>query len=236
VITASQTRQVTFTTTRSTAAYDRGAVDGLLAEAARTLDALQQGRTVGQGGAPLLLPRDVRTVALPPSDGAEGYLAADVEAFRTQLVATLEEYVRRFTAAASGPPAPQPAGRRAAAGVAHGGPPRTGPLAPAPDGAARGAAGERGGQRPGGTGPARVADPATGGGSGAPARPARTPVDVTHAPDGLGAYDVLVQVQRARSTLFGAARDSLVVRRPDGTELRVTGVEVVPGAAVVHVR
>ncbi|GEA87607.1 hypothetical protein [Cellulomonas cellasea] len=223
MITAAHTRQVGFATTRSAAAYDRAAVDHLLGEVGRTLDALERGRTVGPGGTPLLMPRDVRTAPLPASRSAEGYPAAEVDAFRAQVVATLEEYVLRFSggaaAGARGRPGSPSTAQPAAPSPAHTSPAQ--PTATQPPGA-----------------------PASGGGY-APAaasattpapEPAPEPVDLTAAPDGLGAYDVLVQVQRARATLFGAARDVLVVRRPDGTELRVTGVEVVPGGAVVHVR
>lgn len=207
MITAAQTRQTTFATTRFAGAYDRASVDHLLQAVARTLDALERGSTVGPDGAPLLLPRDVRTATLPSSGTVEGYLTTDVEAFRAQLVATLEEYVRRFSAS---PPAAAPAA----------------PPAPASHADQSRAT------------PDPRADPARDGhgSSSAPPHPAPAPVDLADAPGGLGAYDVLVQVQRARATLFGAARDALVVRRPDGTELRVTSVEVVPGGAVVHTR
>ncbi|MBB2924461.1 hypothetical protein [Cellulomonas cellasea] len=234
MITAAQTRQVGFATTRSAAAYDRAAVDHLLDEVGRTLDALERGRTVGPGGAPLLMPRDVRTAPLPASRSTEGYLAAEVDAFRAQVVATLEEYVLRFSGGA-------PAGARGGAGSPAAVPPAAPP--PAPTSPAQPTAPQpRAGAASGGH--TAAASPTT---TAAPAAPPQhltspepvvspEPVDLTAAPDGLGAYDVLVQVQRARATLFGSARDVLVVRRPDGTELRVTGVEVVPGGAVVHVR
>lgn len=224
MITAAQTRQVGFTTTRSAASYDRAAVDHLLDEVGRTLDALERGRTVGLGGAPLLMPRDVRTAPLPASRSVEGYLAAEVDAFRAQVVATLEEYVLRFSggapaaAARARAAAPVPAPTRA--GQTWGAQP-----SPAPSGDTRTPA------APAAPAPPRAATTAT----PLPA-PAPEPVDLTGPARGLGAHDVLVQVQRARASLFGSTRDVLVVRRPDGTELRVTGVEVVPGGAVVHVR
>lgn len=216
MITAAQTRQVGFTTTRSAASYDRAAVDHLLDEVGRTLDALERGRTVGSGGAPLLMPRDVRTAPLPASRSVEGYLAAEVDAFRAEVVATLEEYVLRFGGGAA------TAQARAVAPPAAG--PATQPRVPDPTSARSGD-----GRAPAGPAPGASS-------SSAATVPAPEPVDLGGAPPGLGAYDVLVQVQRARAALFGSARDVLVVRRPDGTELRVTGVEVVPGGAVVHVR
>lgn len=236
MITAAQTRQTTFATTRFAAAYDRASVDRLLQGVARTLDALERGSTVGPDGAPLLLPRDVRTATLPPSGAAEGYLATEVEAFRAQLVATLEEYVRRFSAVAPAVPA-APATPASRAVPAH----RPASSDPgqvwtgAPPGRPVELRPPAGGHPDDRTDPARTA-PRPGGSGSAPPRPAPAAVDLTDAPDGLGAYDVLVQVQQARATLFGAARDALVVRRPDGTELRVTSVEVVPGGAVVHAR
>ncbi|MGW6131028.1 hypothetical protein ACWFNE_13465 [Cellulomonas sp. NPDC055163] len=239
MITAAQTRQVGFTTTRTAASYDRAAVDHLLDEVGRTLDALERGRTVGAGGAPLLMPRDMRTAPLPASRSVEGYLAAEVDAFRAQVVATLDEYVLRFSgggtaaaaqARASAPAAaPRAVARTAAvhAPVVQTAVAQT-PVVQAPvvhEPAARSGAGSApAGPPPGAPSPAP------------PPVPAARAVDLTGAPEGLGAYDVLVQVQRARATLFGPTRDVLVVRRPDGTELRVTGVEVVPGGAVVHVR
>jgi hypothetical protein len=222
VITAAQTRQVGFATTRSAASYDRAAVDHLLDEVGRTLDALERGRTVGTGGAPLLMPRDVRTAPLPASRSVEGYLATEVDAFRAQVVATLDEYVLRFSGGRAG-------------GVPATGAPRAGD-AHVPGPLASRAASVPGAASGGGRGAAPTSQPASTTGPAPTTGPASAPVDLAGAPDGLGAHDVLVQVQRARATLFGSVRDVLVVRRPDGTELRVTGVEVVPGGAVVHVR
>lgn len=242
MITADQVRQVTFVTTQFAEAYLKEPVDGLLAQVARTLDALESGRTTGAGGSALLLPRDVRGVVLPSSRLEEGYLRTDVEAFRELVATTLEEYVRRYSAPATAPlpgaAAPRPAvvpppaapATRAHRAVADPAPAATatpralGAVAVAAPGTPLSAA-SAGGR----TGSASAPDPAHG-------TPPAAAIDLTDAPAGLGAYDLLVHVQRARSTLFGTARDELVVTHPDGRTLRVTGVETVPGGVVVHVR
>ncbi|MCC2307764.1 DivIVA domain-containing protein [Cellulomonas chengniuliangii] len=224
MITAQQVRQISFARTRAAEAYDAAAVDHMLGRVAATLEALEQGRTVGPDGSRLLLPRDIRTAEPPAAtDRGSGYSATQVDAFRSEVVATLEEYVRRH----AGP-------RRKLSDTERPATPTTTPsavsmpAAPAPTPSPS---------------PTSLTSPtaisaatvAAAAGRTAPA-PASTPLDLSSAPEGLGAYDVVLGLQSARAALFGAQRDRLLVRTPDGAIASVVGVETVADGIVVHVR
>lgn len=221
MITAQQVRQISFARTRAAEAYDAAAVDHMLGRVAATLEALEQGRTVGPDGSRLLLPRDIRTAEPPAAtDRGSGYSATQVDAFRSEVVATLEEYVRRH----AGPRRKLSDAERPAAPAAT---PTITPSAVSTPAATA----------PSPTSPTTVsaATVAAAAGKTAPAR-ASKPLDLSSAPEGLGAYDVVLGLQSARAALFGAQRDRLLVRAPDGTVANVVGVETVADGIVVHVR
>ncbi|MFI2753993.1 hypothetical protein ACGIF2_11205 [Cellulomonas sp. P22] len=112
MITAHQARNGAFSRTRAAASYDMTAVDRMMERVAETLEALEQGRTVGPDGERLLLPRDLRGARPPEAMGA-GYAAEQVDAVQAEMIATLEEYVRRFAAPRT-EPADAPASRTTA--------------------------------------------------------------------------------------------------------------------------
>ena len=222
MITAQQVRQISFARTRAAEAYDAAAVDHMLGRVAATLEALEQGRTVGPDGSRLLLPRDIRTAEPPAAtDRGSGYSATQVDAFRSEVVATLEEYVRRHAgprrklsdAERPAAPAATPTITPSAVSTPAGPAPTPSPLSPTAVSAATVAAAA-------GTAPTRAAKP----------------LDLSSAPEGLGAYDVVLGLQSARAALFGAQRDRLLVRAPDGAIANVVGVETVADGIVVHVR
>ncbi|MDM8085273.1 hypothetical protein QUV83_10900 [Cellulomonas cellasea] len=224
VITAQQVREISFARTRGPGAYDAAAVDNMIRRVTATLDALEQGRTASPDGTRLLLPRDIRTGEPPAAtDGAVGYQSEDVDEFRVQLVATLEEYVRRHAGPrrkASGAeqqtPAAAPASRPAAAATPA-------PITSTPSPAAVSAATV--------FAAATAATTAT-----TPAPRLTTAQNLSSAPEGLTAYDVVLGLQTARAALFGDQRDHLLVRAPDGTLTRVVAVDTVADGIVVHAR
>ena len=213
MITAHQVRQISFARARGASAYDATAVDNMLRRVVITLDALEQGRTVSPDGSRLLLPRDIRTGEPPAAAGQDaGYSAAEVDAFRAQLVATLEEYVRRHAGSrrkAPGADERQSSASQAAAPAATATTPSPAPTVSA----------------------ATVSAAA----SAAAPRPA-TAQDLSSAPEGLSAYDVVLGLQTARAALFGDQRDRLFVRTPDGALTRVVAVDTVAEGIVVHAR
>lgn len=226
MITAHQVRQISFARTRGPGAYDAAAVDNMLRRVTATLDALEQGRTASPDGTRLLLPRDIRTGEPPAAAGGDvGYRSEDVDEFRVQLVATLEEYVRRH----AGPRRKAAGAEQQASAAAPASRPAAAPPAPitsTPSPAAVSAATVFAA-----TTAATAATAAT-----APAPRLTTAQDLSSAPEGLTAYDVVLGLQTARAALFGDQRDHLLVRAPDGTLTRVVAVDTVADGIVVHAR
>lgn len=218
MITAHQVRQISFARARGASAYDATAVDNMLHRVVITLEALEQGRTVSPDGSRLLLPRDIRTGEPPAAAGQDaGYSAAEVDAFRAQLVATLEEYVRRH--AGSRRKAPGADGRQSSASQAAAPAATATTPSPAP------------------TVSAATVSAATVSAAAAVAAPRPAPTqDLSSAPEGLSAYDVVLGLQTARAALFGDQRDRLFVRTPDGALTRVVAVDTVAEGIVVHAR
>ncbi|WP_066582947.1 hypothetical protein [Cellulomonas timonensis] len=213
MITAHQVRQISFARTRGAGAYDATAVDHMLQRVATTLEALEQGRTASPDGSRLLLPRDIRTGEPPVANGHDaGYSAAEVDAFRAQLVATLEEYVRRH----AGP-------RRKASSAA--------------EQQSSGAPASRPSAAPSATPSPTMAAPAVSAATASAAAAAATLTtaqDLSSAPEGLSAYDVVLGLQTAGAALFGDQRDRLFVRTPEGRLTRVVAVDTVADGIVVH--
>lgn len=223
MITAEQLRRRRLSTTYRSDGYDAAQVDLYLDLAAETLASLEAGRAGSAGAAQMLL-RELRTATFPGRTSGSGYGSAQVEALRAGVVAALESHTGGTEAAppaVSGAPTPEGSAPAPSAPAASASAPTTVPAVPAGDEPAlipsltpvlpaaplgRPAAGES-------LGSVGTLGSVVGWGSPSGERGSLT------------AYQLVVQLQTARTQLLGAATDRLVLRTASGELLGVVAVE-----------
>lgn len=229
MITAEQLRRRGLRTTYRSDGYDAAQVDLYLDLAAETLASVEAGRAGSPGAAQMLL-REIRTATFPGRTSGAGYESAQVEALRAGVVAALEQHVG--TAATAGGPPVGPVGSTPAssdpAAVPASSDPVAVPAAPLPDAPA--------------TTPSLVpvltqaplGRPAPGQSLGSVGTLGAvawgSPSDGRGA---LSAYELVVQLQSARTQLLGAANDRLVLRTASGELLGVASVGAGDGGVVL---
>lgn len=202
MITAEQLRRRRLATSYRSDGYDAPQVDLYLDLAAETLASLEAGRPGSTDAAQMLL-RELRTAAFAPRVSGAGYEQTQVDALRAGVVAALEEHTgtppRLAGAAADAPHAAAPTSPTSATPPEPTAPARTSTAPGVPTLGAHGPLGSLGAVVGWGS-------PTTSGG-------------------GLGAYDLVVRLQTARTQLLGASVDRLVLRTAQGELLAVTSVE-----------
>lgn len=216
MITAEQLRRRRLSTTYRSDGYDAAQVDLYLDLAAETLASLEAGRAGSAGAAQMLL-RELRTATFPGRTSGSGYASAQVEALRAGVVAALESHTGTEApvppAPSTAPGFPTPAPSASAPTTVPAAPPADQPvltpslppvLSTPPLG--RPAAGES-------LGSVGTLGSVVGWGSPAGGR------------GSLSAYQLVVQLQTARTQLLGAATDRLVLRTESGELLGVATVE-----------
>ncbi|MGW6131027.1 DivIVA domain-containing protein [Cellulomonas sp. NPDC055163] len=219
MITAEQLRRRRLSTTYRSDGYDAAQVDLYLDLAAETLASLEAARAGSAGAAQMLL-RELRTATFPSRTSGSGYESAQVEALRAGVVAALEAHTGTAgatpTPVRGGPsptaptevapttptPTPVPAALRAGEPAPT---PSLAPVLPTPP-LGRPAPGES-------LGSVGTLGSVVGWGSPSGER------------GSLSAYELVVQLQTARTQLLGAATDRLVLRTATGELLGVAAVE-----------